>query len=1082
MKKLYLIFALLLSAVGFVTAQRTVTGMVTDAKGEALIGANVLAKGSNIGTVTDVTGKYTLKLAPNASMLVFSYVGYDSQEIPLGVSNIIDVKMVEGNVLNDVVVTAMGVKRDKNELPYSAQKVRGEDVSRGRDANVLNSLSGRVAGLNVKRTNSMGGSTNVVLRGTKSLTGDNQALFVVDGVPIDNTNNNTEGQKSGRKGYDYGSAASDINPDDIAEITVLKGAAATALYGSRASNGAIIITTKKGGNKGLGVTLNIGANVGKVDKTTFASYQKKYGQGYGAYYDDASGFFFESDVNGDGKPDLVSPLTEDASWGAPFDANKLVYQWDAFDPTSLNYKKATPWVAAANDPTSFLQDAFSTNNGINIDGSNDKGYFKLGFNHVTDAGILPNSSIKKDLVNFGAGYNVTPSIKLSSSINFTNLNAKGRYGTGYDSKNLMTNFRQWWNVGVDIADQKAAYERNKKNVTWNWGDLSASGPIYWDNPYWTRNENYQNDGRGRYFGNIAAEFKLLSWLNLRGQMSLDKYSEFQEERIAVGSVDVSEYARYDRSFDEKNYDLMLSTTQLNITNKFKFNALVGSNVRKTESYSISDKTNGGLAIPGIYALANSANARNAPSESVSRLQVNGIYAQGVFNYDDFLFLDLSTRRDKASSLPVNNNTYLYPSASLGFIFSKFIPENNFLSFGKVRLNYAQVGNAAPTRIVNDSYLLGVNPTVGDATVYATSFNGTALASLSSTKNNANLKPERTKSNEIGLETRFFNNRVGLDVTVYKTNTVDQIVRAPVSRATGYSSKYINAGEIQNNGVELQIFAIPVKTKDFEWRTDLNWARNRNLVVSLGGEIDNLELAGLQGGITINATVGQPYGTIRGTNYKFAANGQKTVGSNGAYLSSSVSNEIIGNVNPNWIGGMTNSFKYKNFNLSFLIDAKKGGQIFSLDMYYGLATGLYPETAGLNDKGNEVRSPVVSGGGILLPGVKADGTTPNDKYYNATNFGIYGYRRNPAAGFIYDASFVKLRELNLSYDLPKSWLGEKSKIKGVSIGVYGRNLWILYKKTPYSDPEEGFSSGNVQGYQGGAYPTTKVFGANLNVKF
>ncbi|MFZ4543599.1 MAG: SusC/RagA family TonB-linked outer membrane protein, partial [Saprospiraceae bacterium] len=789
MKKLLLMIALSFVSLGLILAQRAISGKVSDTKGEAVVGVNILVKGTFSGAATDVDGNYKIAVPSTGAVLIFSYVGFVTQEIAVGASNIVDVALAEDSqIISEVVVTALGVSRDKNELAYSAQKVRGEDLSRTRDGNITNALAGKVAGLNIKRNNSMGGSTNIVLRGTKSLTGDNQALFVVDGVPIDNSNNNTKGQKAGQKGYDFGNAAADINPDDVAELTVLKGAAATALYGSRAANGAVVITTKKGGRRGLGVSVNLGATYGQYDKSTFAKYQKKYGQGYGQYYDDASGFFLESDVDGDGKADLVTPTTEDASWGAPFDPNKLVFQWDAFDPASPNYQKATPWVAAANDPGTFFENSIGTNNGFSIDGSNDRGYFKLGYNHLTDKGILPNSSMTKDLINFGAGFNITSKLKITSNINYTDLSATGRFGTGYDSKNLMTNYRQWWNVGVDLKSQEEAYSRNKKNITWNWGDLSGSGPIYWDNPYWTRRQNYENDGRGRYFGNIAAEYKLTNWLNVRGQVSLDKYNEFQEERIAVGSVDVSEYSRFDRSFQEKNFDFMLSTTQLKLANKLKFNALLGSNVRKTDINSISDKTNGGLAIPGIYALANSANARNAPTEIASRLQVNGMFAQGILNYDDFLFLDVSARRDKASSLPTANNSYFYPSASLGFIFSKFIPENSIFSFGKLRLNYAEVGNAAPTRIVNDFYTIGVNPLAEDASVYATSYGGVALASLSDTKNNLSLKPERTKSAELGLETRFFNNKMGLDLTYYQMNTVDQIVAAPVSRTTGYAFK------------------------------------------------------------------------------------------------------------------------------------------------------------------------------------------------------------------------------------------------------------------------------------------------------
>ncbi len=437
-------------------------------------------------------------------------------------------------------------------------------------------------------------------------------------------------------------------------------------------------------------------------------------------------------------------------------------------------------------------------------------------------------------------------------------------------------------------------------------------------------------------------------------------------------------------------------------------------------------------------------------------------------YNSWAILDLSIRRDQASSLPVDNNAYVYPSASLGLVFSEFFNANKNVTFGKLRLNYAEVGNAAPPLSVADVYDL--NPP----------FDGNGNASLPLTKNNPDLKEERTKGLEVGLEMRFLSDKIGFDVTYYKQNTIDQIYPAAVSRATGFSSKFINAGDVQNTGVEVSLYFRPVHTRDFDWRVDLNWARNRNKVLDLGG-IQNLQLASFQGGVSINAAVGEPYGTIKGSDYQYL-NGQRIVSATtGRYLSSATSDIIIGNVNPDWIGGVTNTFRYKNVSLSFLIDMKKGGDMFSLDLYYGLATGLYPETAGNNDLGSPLRDPVSAGGGLLLPGVKPDGS-PNDIRASAVNFGLQGYRRNPAAGFIYDASFVKLRELNLNFDLPGKILGDKKYVKGITIGAYGRNLWIIHKNLPYADPEDGLSSGNVQGYQVGSYPTVRTVGVNLNVKF
>ncbi len=1081
MKKFLFILLAFLATIYTIDAQRIVKGRITDKNGDPVIGANVVAKGTNLGTITDVDGNYSLSVPAGVSTLVMSYTGYNSQEISLGASNMVDVAMEEGVQLSETVVTAFGIQRYKNEVGYSAQKVEGDELTKTRDNNIVNSLSGKVAGLNVKRNNSMGGSTNIVLRGNKSLTGDNQALFVIDGVPVDNSNTNTTNQRTGRAGYDYGNAASDINPDDVESVTVLKGAAASALYGSRAANGVVMITTKKGKKvDGLGITVNTGINFGTYDKSTFAEYQDKYGAGYGLYYEDPTGRFLYRDINGDGKEDLVATTSEDASHGAKFDPNLLVYQWDAFDPLSPNYGKARPWVAAKNGPGSFFETSVGSSHGISIDKNFGAGYFKLGYNRNDEKGILPNSSLTKDLVNFGAGFDLTKSLQAFANINYTNVTGKGRYGTGYDSKNLMTNFRQWWQTNVDIKDQEDAYLRNKQNVTWNWADPDALVPIYWDNPYWTRHENFSNDNRGRYFGNVGLNYKILSWLNLKGSISLDKYNEYQEERIAVGSVDVSEYQRFDRDYQEYNYDLLAYTNSLNITDRLKFNALLGSNVRKQTIASIRQKTNSGLATPRLYTLSNSLNPLLAPDETLRELQVNGIFGSTSFIFDNYLSLDLSMRRDQASSLPKENNSYFYPAAALGLVFTddKLLGSGKILSFGKVRLNYAEVGNTAPPLSVVDAYRLGVS-TILDRTIPSTSFDGVPISSISTTKNNENLKPERTKSYEAGLEMRFMDNRLGFDVTYYKMNTIDQIIPAAVSRSTGYSSKYINAGDVENKGIELSLFLRPVTTKNFDWRIDLNWARNRNKVLDLG-DIDNLQLGSFQGGVSINAALNEAYGTIRGNNFVYK-DGKKVVGANGLYKLSATSNEVIGNINPDWTAGITNTFRIGNFTVGGLIDIKQGGDLFSLDLYYGLATGLYPETAGTNDNGKEVRSPNADGGGIILDGVKDDGTV-NTTRVSAVNYGIYGYRRNPAAAFIYDASFVKLREVNIGYDFPAKCLGSNKYVKGINVGLYGRNLWIISKNLPYADPEEGLSSGNIQGHQGGAYPSVKVIGVNLNLKF
>ncbi|NIK73236.1 TonB-linked SusC/RagA family outer membrane protein [Thermonema lapsum] len=912
----------------------------------------------------------------------------------------------------------------------------------------------------------MGGSTNVVIRGFKSITGDNQALFVIDGVPVDNSTPNTTAQRTGRGGYDYGNAAADINPDDIESITVLKGPAATALYGSRAANGVVMITTKKG-KKGLGITVNTGVTFGSIINSTFPTYQKKYGQGYGPYYEDPSGFFLYRDVDGDGNLDLVAPTSEDASYGAPFDPNLLVYDWEAFDPTSPNFGKPKPWVAAKNGPSYFLQKPVQTNNNILISGGSDKGWYKLGYTRTDETGLLPNSELKKNYANFSAAYNITNRLTATASVNLTTVKGLGRYGTGYDEQNMMTNFRQWWAVNVDLKEQEDAFFRSgEKNITWNWADPSDLVPIYWDNPYFVRYRNYENDNRVRTLSYAQLDYKATDWLNLQGRVSLDAYDEQQEERKDVGTVGVSSYSRFNRRYRETNYDFLARANKA--FGALSAKGLFGINIRRTTIESIYAATNNGLVIPGLFALSNSRNPLEAPSEGFSDIQVNGVYAGATLGYNNLLFLDLTARRDESSTLPKGKNVYYYPSASLSFVFSELL-DFDWLTGAKLRANYAEVGNTAPFNSVGDYFL--VNSPFGSA----------ALATAPSVKNNPDLKPERTRSYEVGLEAIFADGRIGFDVTYYKQNTLDQIIPTQVSRTTGYSAVYINAGNVQNQGWEVQLFGEPVRTDNFTWKISANWTRNRNKVLELAPGIDNILLASMQGGVSINAALGQPYGTIRGTNFVYL-NGQKVVDpATGYYRRTTTSNEIIGNLNPNWIAGVTNTFTYKNVSLSALIDMRQGGDVFSLDLYYGMATGLYPETAGLNDKGNPVRDPVSQGGGVLFPGVKPDGS-PNDVYASAVTFGTFGYRRNPAAGFVYDASYIKLRELALSYRFPEKITSRLGIVKGASLSIVGRNLAILHKNLPYADPEDGMSAGNIQGYQVGSYPTVRNIGFNLKVQF
>jgi TonB-linked SusC/RagA family outer membrane protein len=1054
------------SATALVQQFAKVQGIVSNEAGEPLLGVSVTIKGGGNGTSTDDKGKFLIEVPANA-VLVFTYIGFETKEIKITNQQFVSVVLKETNSsLNEVVVTAFGIQRQKNALPYAAQQITGDDINKTRISNVSSGLSGKVSGLQVIQGNSIGGSVNVVIRGIKSLTGNNQALFVVDGVPVDNSNTNSRSQQTGSGGYDYGNAAADINPDDIESVNVLKGAAASALYGSRAANGVIMIKTKKA-KRGLGITVNSGTSLGTIDKSTFVKYQHEYGAGRSDPYGKDGFLYF--DVNGDDVKDLVVPTFAPRSWGPRFDSKLLVYDWESFDPASPNYKKPKPWVAAKNGPETFYETAISTNNSVMIDGLiENKASFKLGYVKNVENGTLPNSRVQKDIVNFGASYNITDKLVASALANYSQVGAHGRYGTGYDSRrNINSNFRHFNQVNVDIQEQKVAYFRNRQNISWNWSDPSLPNgltPAFNNNLYWTIYENNENDSRNRVFGNVALSYQVNDWLDIMGRVSVDNYAEFQEEHAAVGTVGVPFYSRFDRRYNELNYDL-LATLKRKITEDLQLNALAGVNLRENKISSIFATTSGGLIVPGLYSVSNSRGTVPAPVETSQPKSVDGYFGGVTLNYRKFLTLDATFRRDRSSTLPENANAYNYYALSGSWLFSHHLKNANWLSSGKIRANYATVGNDAPWGSVRDVYDKP-NP-----------FGSYLLFSLPDTKNNSFLKPEQTKSKEVGLEMAFFNNRLGFDASYYHTNTIDQIIPVAVSTATGYASKYINAGDIENKGIELLVYGTPVKTSNFSWNITVNFTRNRNMVLSLYNDSKNLVLGSFQGGVTLNASLGKPYGELQSTTYK-TIDGQRVVKANGLYDLTTTTSNVIGNINPDWIGGVSNTFRYKDFYISFLVDVRKGGDVFTLDMYYGQASGILPESAGLNDLGNPKRNEVADGGGIILPGVTEDGK-PNTKRVTINSNNSYVY---PQSEFSYDASYVKVREASLSYTLPKKLLTKVQFIKDIQFSLYGRNLWLIHKNIPYADPEENLSSGNIQGYQSGSYPTTRTIGLNIQVKF
>jgi outer membrane receptor protein involved in Fe transport len=633
----------------------------------------------------------------------------------------------------------------------------------------------------------------------------------------------------------------------------------------------------------------------------------------------------------------------------------------------------------------------------------------------------------------------------------------------------MQSLAQWFQSNVDIYDLKEYWKTDDgRQRTWNYAyydDLEI--PIYHNNIYWTRYKNYQNDGRNRVYGYGMLTYKLTPWLSLEGRASTDNYSEFQEERVAVYSNQTSGYNKYLRNFTETNLDLM---AKFNKTfDLFSLNGLLGVNRRRTDVRSTYGQTVGGLLVPEFYNLMNSASPISTTEDE--RLSgVNSIFGSVSLGFKNLIYLDVTGRNDVSSTLPEANNSYFYPSVSTSFIISELpgIKGSNVFSFIKLRLNYAEVGNDAPVYSLNSTYVQEAN------------WGTKGVFRKSRTLLNPDLKPERTKSYEAGLETKFFNNRFGFDVSLYKTNSIDQIMPVNISPASGYTQRYVNSGEIENKGIELALNAAIVRTSGFNWDMQVNWFKNKNKVLSLYEGVTNIQLT-TEWDVSTNIVQGMSYGQFRGYDFVYTG-GKRTVGSDGFYIYSDASDDIIGHVQPDWNAGITSIFSFKGFTLSGLIDISKGGNIYSTDMKYGLATGLFAETAGLNAKGKPVRDPAADGGGYLYSdAVYADGK-PNTTYLDCYDyFGALYYDLLPTAYYIYDASYVKLREVSFGYSLPSKLIAN-TPLSRVTISVVGRNLWLIHKNMPYYDPELSLSAGNIQGIADGAYPSTRTIGLNLSIGF
>ncbi|ASK30627.1 SusC/RagA family protein [Chryseobacterium sp. T16E-39] len=952
--------------------------------------------------------------------------------------------------IEGVVVTALGIKREKKSLGYASEEIKAEALTGGttNTGNVASLLSGKVAGLQVNTNNNFGGSANLLIRGYKSLSGGSP-LIVIDGSPV---NNNTVAGSI----FDYGNFLSDINQEDIESVNVLKGAAASALYGERGSDGVILIVTKSGKGKDdgtWGVTINSGITAGFIDKSTFPKYQTKYGAGYG-------GNSWNEPANPDGHN--YANFVDDASYGPKFDPNLLVYQWDSYDPSSPNYKKATPWVAAKNGPIKFFDHPITYVNTLTLEKGNKTSNLSLSYSNMLSNGLMPNSELRKNTISAKFNHDFTEKLHASVFTTLTLQGTRGRNETGY-SDNIVSGFRQWWQTNVDVIALRNAYQNNgNSNFSWNRTSADDGTPQYWNNPYFQRYQSYQSDDRTRIFSYAQLKYDVSKNFGITGKLSYDDLQMVIEERLMNGSLPQvfgasglnvgSGYSRTNVKNTEINFDLF-ANYKFDITPDLNVSGIVGGNVRRNLIDNVFATTEGGLSKPGLFAISNSVRTILPPDETYQKFVTSSIYATASFGYKNFLYVDGTYRMDQSSNLPKKNNNYDYYSVTGSLILSEFVKQD-WLSFWKIRGNYAEVGSSTTNyRLVNTFKARGEG--LFDQPFF--------LA-------NPNLKPQRSKETEFGMEAQFLKNRLGFDVAIYKTRTIDQIINLPVSSATGYRTFLVNAGQVNNKGIEVQLNGTPFKTENFKWDIDVNWSKNENEVISLNGNSQNYLLAGYQNGVSLNARVGEAFGALVGSDYVYDANGQKVVNATtGRYLKNS--NQVIGNITPDWVGGVRNSFRYKDFSFSFLIDVKKGGDVFSPDMGYGISTGLYEETADYRESG------------VVYPGVNPNGqvnTTPTSS--PGISGRVDGYNAMPNKRFVYDASYVKLREASIGYNLPKSYLANTG-IQDAKISIVGRNLWIIHKNLPYADPETGTGNGlAAKGQSIGSLPTTRDIGIDITLKF
>ncbi len=1084
MKKIsILLVGLLFVGLNFLQAQSgNVSGTVTSSEdGMPIPGVSVIVTGTTSGITTDIDGKYTLNVPAEATTLTFSFVGMKSQVVEISGQSVIDVVLAPEIVgLDEVVVTALGIQREAKSLPYAAQEVDAEDVNVTSDMNLKNAIVGKVAGVQMRGQSGskLGDAGNIRIRGAISLTSDDDPLYVIDGVPTTDPNM--------------------IDMENIASFNVLKGPNATALYGQRAENGVIMITSKKGASSGVTVEVNSSTMFDKV--AYLPNYQNEYGGGYSGddewttldYAAGIRGYAYKEEWEVlDGQKYIYHGYA-DESWGPKFDGSEYI-PWYAWWPDNGNnpyYGKTAKWEAQPDNIKNYYETGVTKKNSVAISAGSDRYNARVSYTNIDQSGIMPYTYFKKNMINANLSYKPTNKLTVDGGLNFYNSETRGDFDDGYSNQSTGS-FNAWFNRNLDTDKLRELIDLKTTSGThasWNYWNpyygqrFGSDNGAFWFNPYWYAREYKDTDYKTKVMGNVNLSYKIIERLSVSAGMSTNIYNFKNHWEVPYSieqAADPDLYNVWNSGFGnerttqvENNYKARISyTDQLGpIDVQAHFGGEIRTNSKDLFKAEMDkDSKTQGLVLPDVFLYSNTKLPVTAETE-VWNKEVRSLYGSISLGYKDLAFLDISGRKDWSSALPSNNNGYFYPSVGGSFIFSELV-NSSVLSFGKLRASWAQVGNDVAATDIVSTYPL-----------YDDSYYGTPMMVTPATAVDPNITPALNTSMEFGFDVNFLQNKLGLSFTYFNETREDEIVEVAMSEATGYTGYLTNAGASQRDGIEVSLNTVPVKTSKFVWDVTFNFSKLNVKVTELPGDLETMEgfedeeAADDWAFISLTHALNKPWGQLRGIGIQTDANGNKIVNSEtGMYATES--GMFFGSVLPDFTGGILNSFTFFNMiDLTAALDFQVGGKFFSQSEMWMMYTGLSEETAGLNDKGNPLRDYVEDGGGIHVVGVDEGGNAFDD-YVDSYSYLTQFNANTVASEFIHDASYIKLRDVNLSFRIPKSVLG-KTFIKSASVGFVARNLWIGVAK----DNKHGWDPSEMSHRWGenSQLPGTKSYGFNIKL--